>query len=226
MPNNVKTTGAALKEMKKLFKPPVLSSESRKAYDTILTRLMESIQPGHDFVMVTLVNNLAIVTWEIIRLSNHKKMVMERGYYRHQDKEAERHLKEIDKLKYSRDATLEREAMAEAKKKAEAEKKKAEAEKKGESDKASVAEDKSNQTEQLDQTDAPKTQSEYVSSLEAQIDEKIAELEQLVKAIPDEIDHADALQADITYYVQLDRLLGAAFARRKDVLALIDFYQQ
>lgn len=73
-----KTRGPDLSELRKLFGPaPVLSSESPKAYNTILSRLMEALKPD-DFVLEMLVFDLADATWEMKRYKCHKVLVGER----------------------------------------------------------------------------------------------------------------------------------------------------
>ena len=75
---NTKTRGPDLSELKKLLgPPPVLASENLEAYDTILSRLMEAMKPD-DFLVETLVVDLADLTWEIIRYKRHKTLVVER----------------------------------------------------------------------------------------------------------------------------------------------------
>src|SRR4029077_20868251 len=74
---------------KLLGPPPVLSSENRKAFDTIMARFMECIEP-RDFIEQMLVKDLAYHTWEIIRYSRHKTLVVEREYHRQQEIEAKR----------------------------------------------------------------------------------------------------------------------------------------
>jgi hypothetical protein len=69
--------------------PPVLSSENVKAYDTMLLRLIESLQP-HDFFEGLLIKHIADYTWEIIRYNRHEILLMERGHRRHLDSRAQR----------------------------------------------------------------------------------------------------------------------------------------
>jgi hypothetical protein len=74
-----------LAELKKLCTPPVLSSEDVKTYYTIMTRFLELIKP-RDFVELLLVKDLTDSTWEIMRYSNHKTLLIEREHERHLEK--------------------------------------------------------------------------------------------------------------------------------------------
>src|SRR6202048_425986 len=57
--------------------PPVLSTESVEAYNTMLLRLIESIWPK-DFIERLFCRHIADSTWEIIRYTRHKMLLMER----------------------------------------------------------------------------------------------------------------------------------------------------
>jgi hypothetical protein len=71
------TSGPDLNKLRKLLGPaPVLSSESRKAYDAILSGLMEAVKPN-DFVLEMLVTDLADWTWEIKRYKRYKVLLAE-----------------------------------------------------------------------------------------------------------------------------------------------------
>src|SRR3981081_699904 len=69
-----------LAETKKLCgPPPVLSTESTEAYNTMLLRLIESIRPK-DFIERLFCRHIADSTWEIIRYTRHKMLLMERRH--------------------------------------------------------------------------------------------------------------------------------------------------
>jgi hypothetical protein len=70
-------------DIKKSFGPaPVLSCENIKAYDLMLLRLIESIEP-RDFLERMLVKDVADCSWEIIRLGRHKILLVERRHLSH-----------------------------------------------------------------------------------------------------------------------------------------------
>jgi uncharacterized membrane-anchored protein YjiN (DUF445 family) len=69
-----------LAEIKTLCgQPPVLSTESIEAYNTMLLRLIESVQPK-DFIERLFCRHIADCTWEIIRYTRHKTLLMERRH--------------------------------------------------------------------------------------------------------------------------------------------------
>src|SRR5215475_1118275 len=96
MPKDLKNTSIAkdLAELKKLFTPPVLSSEDLKTYYAIMARLLECFKP-RDFVEQMLVKDLTDSIWEIDRYSRHKTMVIEREHERHLEIQAKRRQKEL-----------------------------------------------------------------------------------------------------------------------------------
>jgi hypothetical protein len=81
-----------LAEIKRLCgPPPVLSTENVKAYDTMMLRLIESLSP-RDFMEGLLIKHLADCTWEIIRYTRHKTLLMERKHRQLLDSRAQ-HIK-------------------------------------------------------------------------------------------------------------------------------------
>ena len=96
MPHDLKNASVAkdLAELKKLFTPPVLSSEDLRAYYTIMTRFLECLKP-RDFVELIFVKDLTDSTWEIMRYSNHKTMVIEREHERHLEIQKKRRKEEL-----------------------------------------------------------------------------------------------------------------------------------
>ena len=66
---------AELQEL--LGPPPVLSSESMKAYDEIAVRLMHCFKP-RDFMEQLLIRQLVDNNWELMRYTRHKAMSIER----------------------------------------------------------------------------------------------------------------------------------------------------
>src|SRR6202023_4080592 len=69
-----------LAEIKTLCgQPPVLSTESTEAYNTMLLRLIESVRPK-DFIERLFCRHIADSTWEIIRYTPHKIFLMERRH--------------------------------------------------------------------------------------------------------------------------------------------------
>src|SRR5262245_6270582 len=83
-----------LAELKRLFTPPFLSSENLKAYYTIMTRFLECFKP-RDFMERMFVKDLTDATWEIMRYSNHKTLVIEREHERHLEIQAKRRQEEL-----------------------------------------------------------------------------------------------------------------------------------
>jgi hypothetical protein len=73
-------SGPDLAELRDLFgPPPVLSTESAKAYDEILARLMQCFDP-RDFMERLLIKQLVDCTWEMMRYTRHKTMSIERKF--------------------------------------------------------------------------------------------------------------------------------------------------
>jgi hypothetical protein len=69
-----------LAEIKTLCgQPPALSTESTEAYNTMLLRIIESIWP-RDFIERLFCRHIADSTWEIIRYTRHKMLLMERRH--------------------------------------------------------------------------------------------------------------------------------------------------
>jgi hypothetical protein len=67
-------------DIKKCCGPaPVLSCENIKAYDLMLLRLVESLEP-RDFLERMLVKDVADASWEGIRLTRHKILLVERRH--------------------------------------------------------------------------------------------------------------------------------------------------
>jgi hypothetical protein len=189
-----------LAELKRLFTPPVLSSEDHKAYYTIMTRFLESLKP-RDFVELIFVKDLTDSTWEMMRYSSHKTLVIEREHQRHVEIQAKRRQEERKK----KAAIAERVAeMAKA------------AEQAGETKEAKPGE----------QASAPTSQYERWLELEGVIDGGISDVDEIVDGPADELDHAEALEAGIEYFEQLDRLMRVQVARRNDVIEQIEFYRR
>jgi hypothetical protein len=79
-----------LAEIKEVWgPPPVLSSEDAKAYETILLNLIECIDP-ENFMDRMLVKEVADSTWEQLRYTRHKTLVMERRFRDQRKLEAQR----------------------------------------------------------------------------------------------------------------------------------------
>jgi hypothetical protein len=87
-----------LTEIKKLCgPPPVLSTESGEAYNTMLLRLIESVQPK-DFIERLFCKHIADCTWEIIRYTRHKTLLIERKHRQVLDCRAQ-HIKAVARNK-------------------------------------------------------------------------------------------------------------------------------
>jgi hypothetical protein len=69
-----------LAEIKEVWgPPPVPSTEDAKAYDRILLNLVECIVPAN-FMEQMLIKETADSTWEQVRYTRHKPLVMERRF--------------------------------------------------------------------------------------------------------------------------------------------------
>ena len=189
-----------LAELKRLFTPPVLSSEDHKAYYTIMTRFLESLKP-RDFVELIFVKDLTDSTWEMMRYSSHKTLVIEREHRRHVEIQAKRRQEERKK----------KAAIAE-----------------GVAGKAKAAEQagETKEGEPGQQASAPTSQYERWLELEGVIDGGISDVDEIVDGPADELAHAEALEAGIEYFEQLDRLMRVQVARRNDVIEQIEFYRR
>jgi len=79
-----------LAEIKEVWgPPPVLSSEDAKAYDRILLNLVQCIVPAN-FIEQMLIKEAADSTWEQVRYTRHKPLVMERRFRNQRKVEAQR----------------------------------------------------------------------------------------------------------------------------------------
>jgi hypothetical protein len=202
MPKDLKNGSVAkdLAELKKLFAPPVLTSEDLKTYYAIMARLLECFKP-RDFVEQMLVKDLTDAIWEIDRYSHHKAMLIEREHERHLEIQAKRRQEE-------------------RKRKADI------AERVAERAKAAEQAGDSKEAEPGEQAGAPTSQFERWVELEAVIEGSISDVDDILTAPADELDHAKALQSGIDYFERLDRLMRVQVARRNDVLEQIEFYRQ
>lgn len=82
MTNEVQTASRAtdLEQLEKLFGPaPVLSTESVEAYEAIMTRCFESVNP-RDFIEKLLTRDVVDASWEINRYMRHKNLAIERKF--------------------------------------------------------------------------------------------------------------------------------------------------
>jgi hypothetical protein len=68
--------------------------------------------------------------------------------------------------------------------------------------------------------------SDWVDEYEAAIEEQNMEALRILEQVPQEADHAKALQAGIEYYERLNRLHLGAIAGRNGALAQIEFYRE
>ena len=202
-----------LQEMKKLFSAPILSSESLQTYYTIMARFMESLEP-RDFLEKMFVKDLTDATFDMMRFSSHKMMVIEREHEQLHEKEAERLDGQLGKLKQSLACELDRIWHENEK-----------ARKAKEAKEANDAKNTKN-TAKKAQATAAVDETDRVAELEAAIDAKRAEIKKLLKQVPEEQDHAKALLTGIEQFEQLDRLQSVAIGRRNNVLAQLELYRQ
>ncbi len=92
---------AELKEL--LGPPPVLSSEKAKAYDEILARLMQCLEP-RDFIEQLLIKQWVDDNWESVRYRRHKTLAIERKFRRLRAYQA-KHAKTLAQKKDARSRT-------------------------------------------------------------------------------------------------------------------------
>jgi hypothetical protein len=78
---------AELREL--LGPPPVLSSENVKAYDEMLARFLECLEP-RDFMEQMLIKQLADCTWDIKRYTRHKTLAVDRKFRQLRENQAKR----------------------------------------------------------------------------------------------------------------------------------------
>jgi hypothetical protein len=199
-----------LAELKKLCTPPVLSSEDVKAYYTIMTRFLELIKP-RDFVELLLVKDLTDSTWEIMRYSNHKTLLIEREHERHLEIEKKRRQEERKK----KAARAEWDAKGNG----------VIAEWAAKRAKAAEPASETKEGEPSEQAGAPTSQYDRWLDLEEVIDGSISDVDEIVEGPADELDHAKALEAGIDYFERLDRLRSVQVVHRNDVIEQIEFYR-
>jgi hypothetical protein len=89
-----------LKQIRKLFKPPVLTSEDLGQYNTFLAKLIETFGPL-DFLELILINDVMAAQWEMMRYSDHKIMAIERERDRQKEEKVEELRGELDKHKHA-----------------------------------------------------------------------------------------------------------------------------
>jgi hypothetical protein len=212
MPKDLRNASVAkdLAELKKLFAAPVLTSENLHTYYTIMASFLECFQP-RDFMERMFVKDLTDSTWEIMRYSNHKTMVIEREHERHLEKEKKR--RQEERRKKAADAEWDKRAKAVI---AELDAKRA---------KAAEAQSETKEDEPGEQAGAPTSQYERWLELEKVIDGGISDVDEIVEGPADDLDHAKALQSGIEYFQQLDRLMSVQVDRRNEVIEQIEFYR-
>jgi hypothetical protein len=84
-----KDAQAGVRTLRKLFDPPLLTSESVKDYEAMLTGFTQAVQPG-DFIELLLAKDLADWSWEITRLKLYKMALIEREHLKKQQIEEQR----------------------------------------------------------------------------------------------------------------------------------------
>jgi hypothetical protein len=85
-----KSTETQLAELLQLFgPPPVLSSEDIRSYREIMARLLESFAP-RDFMEQSVIKELTDSTWDVMRSSRHKTLLMERRFRERLEFQAQR----------------------------------------------------------------------------------------------------------------------------------------
>jgi hypothetical protein len=69
--------------------PPVLSTENAAAYEEIWAKFVDCFRP-QDFVAHSFVRQLADCTWDILRYTRHKNLMIERKFRQQLENQAER----------------------------------------------------------------------------------------------------------------------------------------
>jgi len=164
----------------------------------MMERFLECLKP-RDFVERVFVKDLTDSTWEIRRLSLHKTMVIEREHERHLEIQAKRRQQERKRKAAIAEATRERAAKQAGETKA---------------------------AESGEQAGAPTSQFDRWLEIEEVIDGSVSDVDEILTAPADELDHAKALQSGIAYFQQLDRLMSVQVAHRNDVIEQIEFYRR
>jgi len=100
----------------------------------------------------------------------------------------------------------------------------AEQDEEAQQDQQTEQKEQTEQDEQTQQADSP-TQYERMLELEQVVDSAVPDVDEIVTSTPEELLQAEALESGIDYYERLDRLMGVAMGRRKDVLEQIDLYR-
>lgn len=211
----IKSPASILAKYKKLLGPaPILSSENPKDYDAIMARFTECLEP-QNLIELMLINDLTVSTWEIMRYSQHKILLIERQHAKHQAIEEKRRQQE---QKRKEDNAYWDEQRQKAKQNSE--------------EREQTKQETTEQSEQIEQVDAPDqagaptTLFKRMIDLEEIVDSTVSDVDEILEAPADELDHAEALEAVIDCHERYDRLQSVAIARRNNMLRQIAFVRQ
>ena len=211
-----KSPANMLAKYKRLLGPaPVLTSEDLKAYDAIMESFTECIEPT-DLITLMLVKDLTDSTWDILRYSRHMTLLIEREHLKRQDIEQKRRLRE---QKRKQDIAR----RVEERKKAKC------AEENKQTGQPDEPADQGEQVEpagEVEQAGGRTTQFKRMLDLEEVINSTVPDVDEILDAPADEVDHAAALQSGIEYHETLFRLRSVAIDWRNDTLKLIEFRSQ
>ena len=205
-----------LAKYKKLLGPaPVLTSEDLKAYDAIMESFTECIEPT-DLITLMLVKDLTDSTWDILRYSRHMTLLIEREHLKRQDIEQKRRQQE-----QKRKQDIARRVEERKKAKCAEENKQT-----GNQTNPPTQASKLSRPARLRQAGGRTTQYKRMLDLEEVIDSTVPDVDEILDAPADEVDHAAALQSGIEYHETLFRLRSVAIGWRNDTLKLIEFRSQ
>jgi len=160
--------------------------------------------PPRNFLQEMLIVDAVNSAWEARRYSRNKTLVIECEHERHQEMEKKR-------LRHARKVKAERAWW-----------KAHDAEKAAQPKDA----DQTGEAGEAEQVGTPTTQLERKLELEEVIDSTVAEVDEILLAPADEVDHAKAMQSGIDYYERLHRLFRDAIGMRNDALRHLELYRQ
>jgi len=240
-----KPTSKDLAKLKKLFgPPPVLSNESNRHYNAIMTRFMECINI-RDFIELIYVKDLTDMTWELMRFAQHKTWLIECRYREYAEIEearliaaAQREQAKKREEEAARTAVQEGALIKKAAEEAEriaaqeealikwAEGEAAPAPAMAPPTATETAEEEASVEYVEEEEYVPRTAYEQKLVLDGVIDGLVSDVKEIVEREPVELNHARALEEGIEYYEQIDRLAGTLMARRNDILEQLGRYRE
>ena len=186
-------------QLMKLFgRPPVLSNENAEAYYAVLQHMLDS-RPVKDFVVRMYCKDIADCSWEMIRYSRHKVLVVDLEILEQQD-EADEEAGETEQVEEP-------------------------AQESGQADEPGEEDAPVNQDKQPTEAAVP-TQFDRWLALESNVDTLVTDCDEVIAGPQRDFNAMQALQNCIDYYERLDRLYNLALARREKLCEQLDLYCQ